>query len=738
MSGLATIQKKEDLPKSAGEGSLENNVKQLITDEAYSQLSGKFPKLIPMIVGVNIVEMINEKTAVGAAVIGIEDKKMMIPVIYTNGLVDATTFIYSEDEDTLLALTKKVVSMIVSSSPVLTGTVPKEGEKRTFDGGDIRKLFVPPKTYSPKVASEGGLLFAVLEQSPLLKEAMTEKLKDAEYGKAFSEAYGEEAVEFITSNMMEKTACEMACDKTPVEVSFSKNEIMQGDWLNKEAAMQEFAVNGFAISHGATLQTRSLRKVASVETKLKEIIGSDTIQSIDTNHSGVYTVYSLSDLKPIEIVVSREVGSDMRTEPKVISSCRITDSMKNDGNPIIGTQVNASEAKTLTEFSPEKIMNKESVTLVFFKGGEVFGSKRFYGDSDNVTKGLGNTTISLAFSSSVKSIIIEKGSDATATVMGATLHIGSNNVKVLDKQEKDHENVLRMRDLHNDELSTNMVKLAFDGVEYIHDQAVYSKGQIVNKLLADGFDKHSVYDIVKTAAAEGSAELVAVSAKLDMLTNMVMNLAGQVQQNTMMQQQSQDQAAMQADQIAQEEAALEEEMAAAQGGEQAAPEQGMAMQDPHNGMQTPEQQAASEQEMQAQADIDKQMLGQEAAQAPGQEEAQQNPDGMNTSIDPQILQALSDIKDSRIMDVGVISMIAASNDIQDVIAQYKGDILSGASALGRILLNAMTKKDELILDVGEPKYKQLTNSLKTVFTKVSDLYVDIMRLELESDGKMAS
>jgi alanine-alpha-ketoisovalerate/valine-pyruvate aminotransferase len=90
------------------------------------------------------------------------------------------------------------------------------------------------------------------------------------------------------------------------------------------------------------------------------------------------------------------------------------------------------------------------------------------------------------------------------------------------------------------------------------------------------------------------------------------------------------------------------------------------------------------------------------------------------------------------MDVGVISMIASNTEIGEVVAQYSGAIHSGASAIGRILLNAMVKKNSIIEQVGEPKYKQMVNSLRAVFVKISDLYVDITRLQLESDGKVAN
>jgi len=96
--------------------------------------------------------------------------------------------------------------------------------------------------------------------------------------------------------------------------------------------------------------------------------------------------------------------------------------------------------------------------------------------------------------------------------------------------------------------------------------------------------------------------------------------------------------------------------------------------------------------------------------------------GMNTAIDPQVLQTLADLKDSNVMDVGIISTIAANSEIGEVVSAYSGDIHAGASAIGRILLNAMVKKNSIMEQVGEPKYKQMINSLRSVFVK-SVIYI---------------
>ncbi len=50
----------------------------------------------------------------------------------------------------------------------------------------------------------------------------------------------------------------------------------------------------------------------------------------------------------------------------------------------------------------------------------------------------------------------------------------------------------------------------------------------------------------------------------------------------------------------------------------------------------------------------------------------------------------------------------------------------------------MTKKNDMIKDLGDKKYNQIVKTLRVIFVKTSDLYVDIVKMELESNGKMAN
>jgi len=137
------------------------------------------------------------------------------------------------------------------------------------------------------------------------------------------------------------------------------------------------------------------------------------------------------------------------------------------------------------------------------------------------------------------------------------------------------------------------------------------------------------------------------------------------------------------------------------------------------------------------------MLGQDGAPmqegTPAQEEAQgqEVPNGMNPNIDPEVLNMLSGLKDSSVMDVGVIADMADSSRISSIISENKGKIAEGASSMGRILLNMMSGRAELTQTMGEKKFNKVTSNLKAMFVKTTDLYVDIMKMDVDA-GNMGS
>ncbi len=743
-----SLAKKESsgvLFKDAGEGSMENNIKQLITEEAYTQISTKFPKLVPMILGVSVMEITDKDNAIGGAVIHVGGTRLTIPIIYHKGKVDATTFLYDEKQDTMLALTKKIISILTTPSSSIEGESFKPGLNHPFDSGNINSIFVPPKTYNPKIASSnGGLLFAAMENSELLKTAMIRNLEDERFRSIFEDHYGAGSAAHIESMELEKVSS--FYDDSAAQVLFSRREIEDSEWIRKEAAIAEFGKNGFVISHGANTQTKSLEKTSSVSTALKKIVGSEVLESIPANKQGVFTVYSLEDLKPIDVIIARQPGGGY------IYIGGIADELGGenlDGNPIIGSQKNISETSLLNPI--DDIGSGEGgATIIVIDEGEIYCGLKISWGKDSITKSLGGLTIATA-ARGASVVKIEKGSNASPILLGSTLYVGDKNVRIAKREEAPCHRVIRMRDLERAHgQHEKMVKVAFDGAEYVINGSAHSRTSLVKKLTKEGFDKNSIYGLVKTAERQGSVELAEVNAKLDMLANLVMNLAGKVESSGLAQAQAQPSMLAPAP----EEQAPPQGLAQAQApqDQNQEPMMGTAMQDPNSGMPSQQQMAEQDQAMQNQATQDQQLLQQNQPPAPmdqyaaaganppqaQQSEEAQMPlqDGMNTAIDPAVLATLAELKDSNVMDVGLISVMANNETMNQVMNEYKGDILAGASSVGRILLNALVKQDELSNDVGEKKYEQLVRNLRTIYIKISDLYADIMKMGLESDGQV--
>ena len=747
MNLLHKIKQGKELNKYAAEGSMENNLKQLITEDAYSQISEKFPKLVPLIVGINILEIIDNNTAIGAAVISVGESRLLIPIVYSGGIVDATTFLYNEDTDTMLALTKKVVKfMLASAEKSLAGEPFIEGnnESSRLDTGDINKLFVPPKTYNPKIASN-GILFAVLESSPSVRNAMLNKLADSDTKNEFESIYGKDSVKHIQA-MQDNSQSRMP-DTTSPEVLFSLSKVASTDWKKKDRAIKEFSENGFVISHGADAQPKSLEKIATIETRLKRITGNEALEGIGFNTPGVYRVFSNINLRPLEVVVASTIdGRDTS-----ILGGSIYERRSEDGNPMIGQKIDISKSEKLRPFKLFLSSGDESSGFLAFLNGNDISYISIRKDNLSVSRGLKSYTLIIPSGHPITTVHIEKDSSAVPVILGSSIYIGENNVRYIPRVIEQRKVVpIKFRDLDakiGDD--KDIVKVAFDGADFIYKHNAFSQHSLVNRLLDDGFDKNSIYGLVKTAKENGSVELMATNAKLDVLASMITNLAGKIE----MQQQKLDEIAgaglggVTPEDIAQASQIDGSASDIPQGGTDITPEEqamiasqqggGTMMPDNASGIPSPEQDAYAQQNQADTIAQDQQLLGQDM---PPQQDAQQGlSDGMNPQLSPQILQQLASIKDSNVMDVGILSALSVdTSEMAGLVKDYNDNILQGASALGRILFNFEIRKNDLLVSLGDKKYNQMTKTFKSLFVKMSDIYVDIVLLGFEDDGKMAS
>jgi len=544
MNGLSRHDKREfyksELYKYAQEGTPEVALKRLISDEAYRQIGEKFPKLVQSIVGINFIDKTDDNNILGSVVLATnEADRLLIPVIYSWGKVDATTFLYNEAQDKMIALTKKIVEFLMRQNDPLSGSVVYDTNNMpTLDSGNILKLFVPPKTYTPKIASSNGaLLFNVLEKSASARANLINSLQYADNRWMFDNIYGAGASEFVLE--IEKRASANHVDNTPPKVLFTLEEVLNSGWYLKKEAAKEFANNGFVISHGANYPKKSLVKLSSIIDRLSHIIGKEAIEGISLDVPGVYILYTAKDMRPVEVVVAESdsgmiLFSHANLDLPSVSSARpYIDN--NIPTKYIGNKISIDEATSLKPIR-ELINNKEAyddnqILVVLTDGTDIRRAvgRPVFGKSITISGGLQNDILNIPTSSTL--LRIERNSDASLFRTKNFASIGDNNVYFIaqsrDTDTRGREHLMEMSDLHSlAGASDNLVKVSYDGANYYWNNQSFNKQTLVLNLLKEGFDKKSIYELVKTASDTGNAEMIAINAKIDMLANMIMNLSG--------------------------------------------------------------------------------------------------------------------------------------------------------------------------------------------------------------------
>ena len=714
---LQKLERDREFEKIAMEGDQAKNIEGLISQQAYESITEKFKDLSPLILGFNIVDKISDQTILAAAKLAIPGKSIIIPVLYSGGVVDATTFIFNEDTDVLLGMTKKIIRIITTDSGSIDGTAIAPGSiKGQVDHGSIDRLFIPPKTFSPKIGSS-GLLLRMMETSNLLKEAVyTKMVNDPDYKETLVSAYGKSFFDNAksgASSMIEKRA---SLDHSKHTVLWSRKEIFDSGWINKEAAIAEYSVNGYAVSQGKDAPTLSLKRVQNNTERILEQTGGNEITSFGERDVGFFKLFDYSG-KSMNIVAGPEVStgfgldspSDLIASPQ---SFRVDEDEKYASIQITLEDMPELKPFTIGAFSKESSnrdnqgflksrMKQSRMGIVLLKKDQVYMA---IGDSgihrDRIIDTLGTYVIEASYGS--PKIVIEKKSSACAYQENGVYYVGEKKVRVIKSDRKLKFSPVTMSGLSKTASDKDMTTVSFDGAEYLYKQSMYSKKGIVGELLDEGYDKHSVYDIVKLAKESGGASLESVNAKIEMLTNMIMNLAG-----TKAEGMASAPVAEEAPPPAIEPAPAPMQEMPSQGQAQAIPASPNAgMSDPAAGMAPMEEELAQPVEL--------------------------TPEGMNPSVDATTVQMLSELKDTSVMDMGVLSTLAVDTDLGEVISSYRDDVQTGVSAIARILINILTKQDEIKPKIGDAKYKQLVNTLRPILIKMSDAYADIYYLKLES------
>jgi len=773
-----------------------STLNQLINQEGFNQIIQKYPELSPYIVGIDIVEKISDNVILSTAIISNGEVKLVIPVIYSSGKIDATTFIYEPETDNMLALSKKTINALLSKNNKL-GYGDSVTNKQ-LDTGNIRKLFIPPKNWSPKVAS-GSRFFIAVETNKDIKEAFLNKIaNDIGFRNFFESVFGEDDLPYIDM------ALEKKANFIPPMVG-DLNEVK--GWLHKEAAIQEIAMNGIAISHGSLKPTKRLIKYTNIADVIRNKYGIVDFEQIG-KRTGAFLGFKKNtfEIVPLLNLPTLDINKKNNINYEVVT-CGCRDVAYDDIAVIQDNKTMVN--KSIIPFTAQNFVRSAGYkNILFKKNGKpwraldyVFGTFISKAESLKVKEDVFELeTMSIG---GKKKIIIEKNSDREPTIINQVLLVGDKNVGIF-VVNIDYDNLITISDLtmsvkENDKL----VKVAFDGSHFYLNNHSYTKKELANYLLKESFDKESIHSLIKTAANEGQVTMQAIDAKFDMLTKMIMNLTGEIKkiENKVEQKSSleENQVPVQSNennidphqQAVQEAQAIEQsQQNDAQGEAQAdsipqfdLDQQAQQIQASQNGSTNSEQtqdggtplssalqdpnfvdqvqqacqqlgedpnqvlQAAQQQnysaEMvlkelqeamaQAQQAQGQQAQGQQAQtqqaqgqQAQGQQAQGQLQDGMNTKMDPNVLQMLSELKNSPIMDTTLFSMVLANKNIALVIEDQLANLLNGASGLGRILFNIKLNQDRLEDSMGASKYKNMVTDLKTLFQKMTDFYIDLV------------
>jgi len=720
MNGLSKLEKEHKnrlLRKVADEGISTSNTKHLITENAYSEIGSKFPDIVPYVSGVTIEPENEHGTTLGGVVFFVDKDKYISPVIYNKKEVVTGVMIYNEDFDTMLGMTPKLVKKLFSASTSLSGTPTKQ--KIALDKGDIKKLFIPPKTFSPKVASSSMFYKAI--ENPLIKEALAkESILNSAVKDWMTENYGEQVVDISINHYLRKQAEEKRKDIANPTIASSIEDVNKLEWIHKEAAIKEIANYGVAISVGKDRQTKSIIPIETPQSIAKEILKVDALETI--GKIGFFKVLDTVDFKAKPIIVTNN-GTIIHEN-----------GVKSSGINIIGTPCELKDINFLRYPNRDNLCSNSKIIIL--------KDKKLYDviSCGKPTYNMGSVTIDKISGErkGYNKITIMFNSDQEPLISLKTLYIGDSCVMVAEKglwQEEFYP--ASVSDLENDIFSknyyesSNLVKVKKDTVgNFFFNGKKFNAPQLAQKLMNDGYSKLSVLTLLKTSSEKEDAKFIAIEKKVDNLANMIQNLSGVIaqqqsvqvspgmaNQEAQQQQQQQQQQSQQQDQQDQQQQAQQD---------QQQPEIGGFI-DNASGF-SPEQQQ-SQDAIDQQADLQREQEAQQQQQLAEEQKAFQQDliqNGINPRMSPEVLKTVASLKDSSVMDVSALTVLAQSSNIATVLSELIPEFQSGVSALGRILFNIQARENEVIEAIGEKEYKKLLISMKTMLFKSTDTLIDIM------------
>jgi hypothetical protein len=178
----------------------EAQLKELLSQMAYSMLNSKAPNLAPYITSFKPLELdLDSNKAVGAFSLDLNGKNIMIPIVMSDGKVKPPEVFYSKEQDAFLPLNNKWMEEIQKAEAAGLGQNVEAPDSLSGDV-DIRALTLPPTTGRFVYASYRDIhLPSVIDNCDnLTKVAFSEVLKsNSKILKAFVKYNGASSVELL-------------------------------------------------------------------------------------------------------------------------------------------------------------------------------------------------------------------------------------------------------------------------------------------------------------------------------------------------------------------------------------------------------------------------------------------------------------------------------------------------------------------------------------------------------------
>ena len=289
----------------------EAQLKDLLSQMAYSMLQSKAPNLSPYITSFKPIELdISENKAVGAFSIDLNGKKVMIPVIMSDGKVKSPEVFYSKDQDAFLPLNNQWMEEIQKDDSYSMGK-STEAPKALSSDVDIRALTLPPTTGRFVYASHGIDIVSLLDSCDNnTKVAFANVLHSKpKILKSLVKYNGSVAVEVLKPKYTKVASVAKGKQWFVLDTDSSREQYLKAFGNRAKLAYQYACVNGVATSEG--------RKYASVLVE-KEVPLDSTVMAqsgiTEPNFPGVYNIVKSNGQSTKVIVIPRPFNAGTSIE----------------------------------------------------------------------------------------------------------------------------------------------------------------------------------------------------------------------------------------------------------------------------------------------------------------------------------------------------------------------------------------------------------------------------------------